>query len=111
MTTFNEYYNTLANNRNITRADVMIHCIFKAIRSKTADKLALAQILVDRAFTPPTATNKVANGALSYWGFHHAKYEARYKVGFGTTIKFPFEYSEEEALMFLSILKEIKAPK
>lgn len=75
-TNYNEYYNNLAINKNVSRSQVYIRCLIRAVKAKNEDKLELAKIFIKQAFTPPSNTVKVNNGALSFWGYHHARYEA-----------------------------------
>jgi hypothetical protein len=79
-----DHYNTLANNKDVSRADVYTRCIIKAIRAKSEDKVGVAIALLKKAFTKPTNPTKVANGALQYWGINHARYEASLKYRYLT---------------------------
>lgn len=107
MTTFNDYYHNLATTKNVTRGHVLLRCLIKAIRAKNEDKVGLAQVFIDRAFRAPTKPSKLANGGLSFWGYHHARYELRMRL----KGSWPFEHTEYDVTMLEQLLSAIKAPK
>ena len=115
MKNFTEHYKTKARNKQNTAADIVTLCAYKAIKSKSnASKIEIFSALIDRAFTPITNPNKLANGRKPYDTLMSLLAGNRLYYGDGrssqtlvTTIKEHVIESDEELTQFKDLFKEL----
>ncbi len=108
---FNTYFKTRANTKTLNSTDMLVKAIYKALRSKADDKVALAQILVDATFKAPKSAQRYREG----WGYTQAltrlyRQNIKWTRESGTEFHAPFTENADEAAAFYSILQQLKAP-
>jgi len=59
-------WKALAKEKQLTASDFIIRCVLKSIMAKASDKKAVVLGLFQKAFTPITNSNKVANNIYRY---------------------------------------------
>ena len=95
----------LAHEKKLTRYDMALYCISKALRKE--DSLKYAKIYLSKAFTPVTKQIKLDNGAMPYWSTYDAIHygpKSWFKCVLSTLIK---TISEEDKLKIIAIAEKI----
>lgn len=77
-----EFFRAKANAKNIFATDMVTLCLFKALRSKSEDKVAVAQALLKAAFSPITRLSVLANGGGSYHALNVALSRVKVNLAF-----------------------------
>lgn len=106
MKNYIEFVRAKATVKTLTSTDVFTRCIYKALISKEEDKVALAEALLKKAYTPITKPTKLRNGSLPYEALLRDFRMVRFLLNYRDYMK---EYLNEEQLeTFKAIVNGVK---